>query len=122
MVCDARFIDVCTEHLHRDRKFVGNMIYIELGGCNRAKLWCEETGVHVEIINAVRGKVDGVFIPFSSCFTHSTLYSGGTSFIQHIVNAGTEWNFEREYPKALPNTSDYVATSAVIDHYLQLWE
>lgn len=122
MVCNIRFIDVCTEHLPRNRHFIGNMIYIELGGCNRAKLWCEETGVNVEIINAVRGKVDGVFIPFSSCFAHSTLYPGSTPFFQHITKNGTEWNFEREYPNALPCTSDYIAISAVIFRYLQLWE
>lgn len=65
---NIKFIRKITDHVHRERKIIGNCVYYTLENGNRIKAYCESTGVKLEVINKMEGKVDTISLPFSNYF------------------------------------------------------
>lgn len=117
---DSKFIKKIASYLNRTGILTGKTIYYKLQNGNRAKAWCEEYGVKMEIINQKEGKVDGTYFPFSEYFEPTQCGPRDIKWTQHID--GNHWYFENVYKHVLPKDSDYQRLADAIETYIQLFE
>lgn len=116
---NIRFIRDITEKIEKTRHIAGNCIYYELSE-NRAKIYCDEYGVWVEIINPKNGLIDKVHLPFSNYFAPVQFSQGAPKWTQTIGVDGC-WCFENRCPHVLPKDSDYKRIALAMKNYMELF-
>lgn len=117
---ESKFIRKIISYVKREAKIVGSVAYYKLPNGNCAKAWCETTGVYMEIINNLDGKIDGCFLPFKEYFQPVQCSAGAPKWTQHID--GNHWYFEKMYKHVLPKDSDYLSLAQGMETYMQLFE
>lgn len=117
---NIKFIEGITFSIPRARYIVSNYIYYALDGGNKAKLWCEEMGVEIEILNPQHGMVDNMFLPFKDYFSPVTENEKGRTWTQYID--GDDWKESRLHPELKPKESDYKKLAYGIEQYLRIFE
>lgn len=117
---NIRFIERITDEIKRTRVIAGNCVYYELQHDNRAKAYCNEYGVWVEIINIAHGLIDKVHLPFSNYFEPVRCSKDAPEWTQCIENDG-RWRFERMYSHVLPKPSDYKQIAFAMENYMELF-
>lgn len=116
---NIKFIKRITDEISRTRIIAGNCVYYELIH-NKAKTYCDEYGVWVEIINVIHGLVDKIHFPFSHYFEPVQCSKDAPKWTQSIERDGA-WRFEKMYPHVLPKNSDYKRISNAMDDYMNLF-
>jgi hypothetical protein len=116
---DIKFIKRFADEVERIHIIVGNCIYFELTE-NRAKTYCDENGVWIEIINPKHGLIDKVRLPFCNYFEPVRCSPDAPEWTQCIDRDGT-WRFEKMYPHTLPKASDYKRIASAMNEYMELF-
>lgn len=118
---DIKFIKRITQNL-KELKFteVGNCMYCKLHNKNLAKMWCESSGVRVDIINICNGNIDSAYLPFNKYFAPTKCSPTAPEWYQHIDN--NHWYFENEYSHVVPTDSDYKSMANGILAYIMLFQ
>lgn len=117
---NVRFIKRITEDVRRERIIIGDFVYFVLRNGNRAKAYCDEFGVRIEVINKKEGKVDSTYLPFKNYFMPTQCSAGAPMWYQHIDK--NRWYFEEMYSHVLPKASDYKNLASAIDSYIGMFE
>lgn len=120
MIQNVKFINRITDEISREKVVIGNYIYYVLGNGNRVKAYCEEQGVRMEVINRKEGKVDSVWLPFSSYFKPTQCSVGAPMWYQHIDHG--HWYFSQTYTHVLPKASDYKNLAAAMETYIRMFD
>lgn len=115
-----KFLNQITEYIERDNINIGNYTYYDLNNGNRIKLYCEDNGVNIKVINKTDGEVDRVFLPFENYFKPTQCSPGAPKWTPHIENG--KWYFSDTYSHVLPKENDYMNLAATIDQYIILFE
>ena len=116
---NIKFIKRITDDISMGRTIIGNCIYYDLANGNIAKIWCEELGVEINIINSTHGKVDNVYLPFANYFEAVQCSSNSPKWHQHIDKG--HWYFEESYKHVLPKNSDYMRLAKAIETYINMF-
>ena len=119
-MANVKFIKKITDYVVADRTIIGNYVYYMLNNGNRIKAYCEDTGVRMEVINKMEGKVDGVFLPFANYFEPTQCSLGAPKWYQHIDN--NHWYFEEMYKHVLPKDDDYRRLAEAMENYIIMYE
>lgn len=117
---NIKFIKKITDYIERDRTIIGNCVYYNLSNGNKIKMWCYESGVKVDVINKIDGKVDTVSFPFANYFKPTQCSVGAPQWTQHIENG--RWYFSNMYDHVLPKTYDYINLAKALDVYIEMYE
>lgn len=116
---NIRFITSIASWIERQYIVAGDAIYYNIGNENRAKAWCDSSGVLIEIINKRTGKVDGIHFPFARYFSKKRCSAGSPLWDQHITRG--KWQFEGQYSHVMPNGADYKSIAYGIESYIALF-
>ena len=116
---NIKHIKRITDEIKRTRVVAGDCVYYELTH-NRAKAYCDEYGVWVEIINIVHGLVDKVHLPFSHYFEPVQCSDDAPLWTQSIERNGC-WRFEERYPHLTPKVSDYKNIAFAMENYMEVF-
>lgn len=118
---NIRFISSFTQYITSYHKeAVGDCVYFLISPSVRAKAFCTETAVRLELISLRCGKLDVVDIPFSHYFKPVYCSPGAPMWTQAIHDG--KWRFEEEMPHLLPSKSDCMTLARTMEIYLKMFE
>lgn len=118
---NIKFIRSIARYCDNDKIEIGNCIYFDLdnGWRSKAKAFCTQHGVQMEIISPTIGKIDVVELPFANYMDKRKLSPSAPEWYTYIDNG--HWYWTQQYPNLAPTDTELMRIAAAMNAYMRLF-
>lgn len=116
---NIKFIRSIARYCDNDKTEIGNCIYFELDNGNRAKAFCNQYNVAMEIISPRSGRLDSVEIPFANYIGKRRISPASPEWYTYIERG--HWYWTQQYPNLAPTDTELMRIAAAMNAYMRLF-
>ena len=116
---NIKFIRSIARYCDNPGTEIGNCIYFRLDNGNRAKAFCTQYDVQMEIISPSTGKLDMVEIPFANYTDKRRVCPGAPEWYTCIERG--HWYWTQQYPNLAPTATEFKRIAAAMNEYMYLF-